>query len=493
MKRGHEVLSVTALILAVLGLFAIPDSAFAQDKAGKIDELINVYYDYGQFNGSVLVAENGKVIYKKGIGLANMEWNIPNEPDTKFRLGSITKQFTAMIIMQLVKEKKIKLDKNITDYLPDYRKDKGDRITIHHLLTHTSGIPNYTNIPGFWQDSTRNHYTIDYVVKNFCSGDLEFEPGSIFRYSNSGYYILGFIIEKVTGEPYEQVLQERILKPLKMNNTGIDKHAVILEKRASGYVKDIRGYKNDPYYFMQNAYAAGAMYSTVEDMYLWDQALYIDELLSKKYKDLMYKPYIPSPCGNYAYGWGISKAPIGETGDTVKVIQHAGGINGFNTIICRLVDDKHLIVLFNNTGGTKLNEISRGIVNILYNQPYDLPKKSIREVLVKTILEEDLESAITQYHEFKEKYTDDYDFAENELNLLGYQLLGMNKIEEAIKIFRLNIEVYPDAFNVYDSMGEAYMINGDKELAIKNYAKSLELNPENINAFQMLKKLYEKE
>ncbi|GAI66686.1 unnamed protein product, partial [marine sediment metagenome] len=428
MKRAHEVFSVAVLILVVLGLFAIPDSAFAQDKAGKIDELIKLYKEYGQFNGSVLITENGKVIYKKGIGLANMEWNIPNEPDTKFRLGSITKQFTAMLIMQLVEEKKIKLDKKITDYLPDYRKDTGDKVTIHHLLTHTSGIPNYTNIPGFWQDSTRNHYTVDYVVKNFCSGDLEFEPDSIFKYSNSGYYILGFIIEKVTDKPYEQVLQERILKPLKMNNTGIDKHDVILEKRASGYVKDIRGYKNEPYYFMKNAYAAGAMYSTVEDMFLWDRALYTDKLLSKKYMKLMFKPYISAFSGSYAYGWVVSKVPIGETEDSVKVIQHGGGINGFNTLISRLVDDKHLITLFNNTSITKLNEMSQGIINIVYDHPYDLPKKSIREALAKTILEEDLESAITQYHEFKEKYQDDYDFAENELNLLGYQLLGMSKL-----------------------------------------------------------------
>ncbi|MCK4226091.1 serine hydrolase [candidate division WOR-3 bacterium] len=489
MYRNLKFLSRVVLIFTVLCLFAVTNPIFAQDKAEKIDELMKIYYDYGQFNGTVLVAENGKVIYEKGFGLANMEWNIPNEPDTKFRLGSITKQFTAMLIMQLVEEKKIKLDKKITDYLVDYRKDTGDRITIHHLLTHTSGIPNYTNIPGFWQDSVRIHYPVDYVVKNFCSGDLEFEPGSTFNYSNSGYYILGYIIEKVTGKPYEQVLQERILKPLGMNNTGIDNHDVILGKRASGYGKDFEGYVNTPYFFMQNAYAAGAMYSTVEDMYLWDRALYMNKLLSRKYMKLMFKPHIPAFSGSYAYGWAVNNVPIGETGDSVKVIQHGGGINGFNTLIARLVDDTHLIVLLNNTERTRLNEMNLGITNILYNEPYDQPKKSLRDVLVKTILEKDVEFAIAEYHELKEKYPDDYDFTEIEMNLLGYQLLGMNKIEEAIEIFKLNIEVYPDASNVYDSMGEAYMIKGERELAIINYAKSLELNPNNTNAIEMLGRL----
>jgi len=489
MYRNLKFLSRVVLIFTVLCLFAVATPVFAQDRAEKIDEFVNLYYNYGQFNGSVLVAENGKVIFKKGYGLANMEWNIPNEPDTKFRLGSITKQFTAMLIMQLVEEKKIKLDKKITDYLPDYRKDTGDRITIHHLLTHTSGIPNYTNLPGYLENVSRNPYSVDEFVKKYCSGDMEFEPGSKFSYSNSGYFLLGTIIEKVTARIYEAVLKERILDPLHMNNTGYDHHAPIIPNRAIGYTKTFDGYVNAAYLDMSTPYSAGAMYSTVEDMYLWDQALYTDKLLSRKYMELMFKPYISAFRGSYAYGWAVNNVPVGETGNSIKVIQHGGGINGFNTLIARLVDDKYLIVLLNNTERTRLNDMCRGIINILYDEPYNLPKKSLRDVLVKTILEKDVESAIAEYHELKEKYPDDYDFTEIEMNLLGYQLLAMNKIEEAIEIFKLNIEVYPESFNTYDSMGEAYMINGDKELAIKNYAKSLELNPNNTNAIEMLGRL----
>src|SRR5919206_2811335 len=144
-----------------LVLCLVAPSLFAASKAEKIDALLAAYNQQRYFNGSALVAENGKVILRKGYGLANMEWQIPNAPDTKFRLGSITKQFTSMVIMQLVGEGKIKLDEKITTYLPDYRKDTGDKVTVRHLLTHTSGIPSYTSQPGFFQNVSRNPFTVD--------------------------------------------------------------------------------------------------------------------------------------------------------------------------------------------------------------------------------------------------------------------------------------------------------------------------------------------
>src|SRR6266446_8440843 len=207
--------------LALFGVLAFQGAAFAQDKAGKIDQLISLYNKYGQFNGSALVADNGKVIYQKGVGLANMEWNIPNTPGTKFRLGSITKQFTATLILQLVEQGKIKLDGKLSDYLPDYRKDTGAKVTIHNLLSHTSGVPSYTSLPGFFSNVSRNPFAVDDFIKKYASGDLEFEPGTKFVYSNSGYFLLGAIIEKVTGKPYEQVLRGKHLR-----SAGNEKHGL---------------------------------------------------------------------------------------------------------------------------------------------------------------------------------------------------------------------------------------------------------------------------
>ena len=224
----------TARVLALFIIaFVSAATAFAQSQ--KIDALMQQYYDYGQFNGSVLVAEQGKIIYEKGFGMANMEWSIPNQPDTKFRIGSVTKQFTATVILQLIQEGKIKLEGKLTDYLTDYRKDTGDRVTIHQLLNHTSGIPSYTSRPTFFAEDSRDPYSVADFVKKFASGDLEFEPGTKFSYNNSGYFLLGAIIEKVTGRKYEEVLAERIFKPLGMTNSGYDHHATLLPKRASGY------------------------------------------------------------------------------------------------------------------------------------------------------------------------------------------------------------------------------------------------------------------
>ena len=485
MKKRFLGPRILPLLITIVWLLAAQARVLAQDKAAKIDELMKVYNSYQQFNGAVLVAENGKVIFKKGYGMANMEWNIPVETDTKFRLGSITKQFTSMLVLQLVQEGKIKVEGKLTDYLPDYRKDTGDRITIHQLLNHTSGIPSYTGLPNFFQEISRNPYSVSDFVKKFASGDLEFEPGTKFSYNNSGYFLLGAIVEHVTGKPYEQVLKERIFDPVGMKNTGYDHHATILAKRATGYEKRPGGYINAPYLDMSLPYAAGSLYSTVEDLYLWDQALYAEKLLSPQLKESMYKPGM----SNYAYGWVVRKAPLGAQDEPVTIIEHGGGINGFNTVITRMPESKNLIVLLNNTGGTKLGEMSQKIAGILFGKPYKAPMRDIAETLFNTVVEKDVQTAIKQYRELKATQKDAYDFSEPQLNGVGYQLLQMKRVKDAIEIFKLNVEMFPQGFNTYDSLGEAYMVNSDKQLAIQNYKKSLELNPKNTAAVEKLKRL----
>jgi len=472
------------LCIAVI-LLVSANVVVAQDHAAKVQELLALAHKYRQFNGSALVAENGKVIYKGAFGAANMEWNIPNTPDTKFRLGSITKQFTATVTLQLVEQGKIKLDAKLSDYFPEYRKDTGGKVTIHHLLTHTSGIPSYTGQPGFFENVSRNPYKVDEFVKKYASGDLEFEPGSKFSYNNSGYFLLGAIIERVTGKLYEQVLKENIFDPIGMKNTGYDHHTTIIPKRASGYSKTPDGYTNALYLDMSIPYAAGSLYSTVEDLYLWDQALYTDKVLSAQSKALMYKPFLD----NYAYGWVVTNASFKQNDQPVQVITHGGGINGFTTTIVRFPQEKNLIVMLDNTGSEYLDRLSDSIAKILYNQPYEPPKISIVPLLDKTIAEKGIEAAVAQYRDLKAKQAATYEFAEPELNRLGYQLLRSGKAREAIEIFKLNVEAYPQGFNSYDSLGEAYLTVNERELAIQNYKKSLELNPNNTNATDTLKRL----
>ena len=463
--------------------------AVAQDKVQKIDELLKTYQDYNQFNGTVLVAEKGKVIYKKGFGMANMEWEIPNTPETKFRIGSVTKQFTAALILQLVEEGKIKLDGKLTDYLTDYRKDTGDKVTIHQLLNHTSGIPSYTT-GEFFANESRTPYSVKDFVKKFSSGDLEFEPGSKFAYNNSGYFLLGAIIEKVTGKKYAEVLDEKILKPLGMQNTGYDVHATILNKRASGYEKTPEGYENASYLDMGLPYAAGSMYSTVEDLYKWDQALYEDKVLSADSKKLMFKPGLE----NYGYGFFIADKPIGKTDQKVKIIQHGGGINGFNCLLTRVVDQKNTIIILDNVSqGQYHGKMTDSIINILNGQSFEAPRRSIAETLYKTAKEKGGAAAVAEYRKLKNSNAEIYDFSEGELNTLGYQLLRQDKTKDAIEIFKLNVEMFPEAFNPYDSLGEAYLKAGNKDLALANYKKSVELNPENIGGVQAINKIEGKE
>ncbi|GAA4311316.1 hypothetical protein GCM10023115_33090 [Pontixanthobacter gangjinensis] len=463
--------------------------AFAQtsEESEKIDELMSKYTQYKQFNGSLLVAKEGEVILKKGYGMANMEWDIPNSPKTKHRVGSITKQFTAMLIMQLKEEGKLQLDVPITTYLEEYPKSTGDKVTIHHLLTHTSGVPNYTSFPGFFENRSRDPYTVRELTRTFSDSSLVFEPGTNFAYSNSGYILLGAIIEEVTGKTYEEALKERILKPLAMNDTGYDHFEEIIKNRSTGYEQKGNNFTNSKYLDMSIPYAAGSIYSTVEDLFKWHKALLNDELISPASKKIMFQAHKPLGPQSAAYGWFVGSQKFGMEKDSVFTTVHSGGINGYSSLITRIPSDDALIVLLNNTGGKALNDMTEAIGRILYDQDYEFPKPSVVLEVRREYQEMGLEAARELYSEIKD--SEDYELNEYELNSFGYDLLRSNKIDEAIEIFKWNVDAFPESGNVYDSLGEAYLKKGNIELAIKNYRKSVELDPANSHALQVINDL----
>ena len=314
------------------------------DKVSKIKEIVDLYADYEMFNGSVLVAEEGKVIFKKGLRFANMEWDIPNQTDTKFKIASLTKQFTAMLIMQLVAEEKLDLHKPISTYLVDYPKINGDQITIHHLLTHTAGLTRDGS-------DKEKHNKPKAMVNQFAGAPLQFIPGERFEYSNSGYTLLGYIIETITEKSYEDVLQEKIFEPLEMKNSGFFRHRPLIKNMASGYNKGFGEYFNTDNSDESSAYAAGAIYSTVEDMFLWNQALNTEILLPKKYMDLIFEKHIidPSYSGHYGYGWEFINKPLGNTSEKVETVGHSGNIDGFRALYTRIPSSNASIILLNNT------------------------------------------------------------------------------------------------------------------------------------------------
>jgi CubicO group peptidase (beta-lactamase class C family) len=331
----------------------------------KVDELFNGHAAVNGFSGAVLLASHGKPLVSKGYGYANAEWQIPNTPQTKFRIGSVTKQFTSMIVMQLREQGKVKLDDSVCLYVepcPATWKP----VTIHHLLTHTSGIPTYTGLPA-WRETMMAPKTIDQLIAFFRDLPLQWTPGERYAYNNSGYFLLGVVIEKIAGKKYEQALQEMILTPLGLKDTGYDWPQAIIPRRASGYRGSGATLSHAPSIDMQQPYAAGAMYSTVEDLLKWDQALYTDKLIPAAAKTIMWTPFLE----NYAYGWSIA-APASATFGHRRVA-HGGGINGFSAQIIRLPDANVTAIVLSNNERANAGMAARELLALYYGQPYTVP------------------------------------------------------------------------------------------------------------------------
>ncbi|MTI94336.1 MAG: beta-lactamase family protein [Firmicutes bacterium] len=335
-----------------------------------IETLFAEFHRQQKFNGAALVANDGQVVYKGGWGLANVEWQIANTADTVFRIGSLTKQFTAMLVLQQVERGKLTLNGTIYDYLSWYRKDTGEQVSIRNLLTHSSGIPTFTTME-FVQKHLRDNLPVAEFVERFCSDDLTFQPGTAFEYSNSNYHILGAILEAVTGVTYDKLLETNILAPLGMQDSGYDWSEKVVPRRAAGYDRDGDTLRNTSFVDMSIPYAGGGMYSTVEDLFRWDRALAGHELLSPELTEIMFTPVY----GNYACGWGVVRVEPTElaqyfTNPSVYqtrqqgllVQRHEGGINGFHSMIIRLPEQGALVVLLSNMGDAPLELMAKRII-----------------------------------------------------------------------------------------------------------------------------------
>jgi CubicO group peptidase (beta-lactamase class C family) len=313
-----------------------------------MQEFLAGVYRPDEPGAAVLVQKNGATLLRAGFGMANAELGVRIEPSMVFRLGSVTKQFTAMAVLMLAQEGKLGLDDPLTKYLPGY--PIGDRtITVSHLLAHTSGIRSYTALPGFVAGIGKD-YTHDELVALFSKEPFDFNPGERFLYNNSGYFLLGMIIEKASGEPYEQFLRRRIFQPLGMSHSGYGFMGPVVPGRAAGYDRDPNGMMvNTPWMSMTQPYSAGALVSSVDDLALWDAALYTDTLLSAPMRERMFTSFTLNSAAPTGYGCGWS---LGEL-QGVATQEHGGGINGFSTHVLRIPSEKiYVAVLSNNTGAS---------------------------------------------------------------------------------------------------------------------------------------------
>jgi len=350
----------SALMVTVLLLVS---TSRAQDLGKSLDEYLQAAAGQQRFSGTVLIARDGSLLLDKGYGKANLELDVANTPKIKFRLGSITKQFTATAILLLQEKGQLTVDDAVCKYISSCPAAWSD-IKIHHLLTHTSGIYNFTKSPDYTK-SMMLRATPESIVARVKDLPLDFKPGEKFSYSNSGYILLGMIIEKVSGRTYAQYLDENIFKPLKMADTGYDSTSRIIPDRAEGYSKSEGKLANAEYLDMSIPFAAGALYSTVGDLYIWAEALNSDRILSKKSKEQMFTPFKQ----NYAYGWGVDSL------FNHKRTAHGGGINGFATFIERFPDDHLTIIVLSNFDFAEAGKIARDLAAMAFGQKVEPPRE----------------------------------------------------------------------------------------------------------------------
>ena len=371
----HRSLPAPGRLLSAIGLLFVfagvptgaqtkPTPPTAHDLASRVEQYMAARVSRDHFSGAILIARDGRVLFSQGYGMANIEHDVPNSTRTKFRLGSITKQFTAMGIMILQERGKLNVQDKIKKYVPDAPK-AWDEITIHHLLTHTSGIPNYTSFPEFLK-TLPVRVSLKELIAKFKDKPLDFKPGEKFRYSNSGYVVLGQVIETASGQNYATFLKQAIFDPLGMTDTGYDNATTLVKHRASGYTRRLGlVLTNCDYVDMSIPHAAGALYSTVEDLLKWDQALSTDTLCSRKSLESMLTPVKD----HYGYGWGIDQK-FGQAR-----YSHGGGIMGFVTMIERYPAEKLLVVALSNLENSPIGAIGDDLAAIALGDRYVVPRE----------------------------------------------------------------------------------------------------------------------
>ncbi len=343
-KMSLPILILAATISLAAASPVLPaQTAGREDLAKKIDAVMSEVYKPDQPGAAIIVRKNGQTVFRKGYGMADLELGVPVEPGMVFRLGSITKQFTAVSILMLAEQGKLGLQDEITKYLPDYP-TQGRKITVEHLLTHTSGIQSYTDLPE-WLRLWRKDFTVKELIDLFKDKPMQFEPGERWAYNNSGYILLGAIIEKVSGESYAQFVEGHIFKPLGMKSSYYGSTERIIPRRIPGYQMGKGGFVNAPYLSMTQPFAAGSLLSTVDDLALWSDAVFSGKLVKKEWLDKAFTPYKLKNGESSGYGYGWSPADFAGH----RSIEHGGGIHGFSTYEMTFPEDGIFLAILTNS------------------------------------------------------------------------------------------------------------------------------------------------
>lgn len=475
-------------LLMCLPALLVAGSARAGASPEAIRQLLDSYAQNRQFNGVVLVARDGDVLQRVAYGQADHDWDTPNTTDTRFRIGSLTKPFTATLVMQLVQEGRLRLEGRLGDYLPDlYGDTPAADITLAQLLSHTSGL---RDTPGnyddpWWRTEARRAYAPDAFARAWIPATLEGPPGRAFRYINNGYFLLGLIIERVTGQRYEVNLAERILTPAGMGSSGLYQADARVPRLARGYETRADGQRIPARYIDPSvSYAAAGLYATVDDLYRFDRALRSDRLLGAPARKAMWT----ARQQGYGYGWNIESWPLAE-GGRAEVMLHTGSVPGYQSVLLRSEHGQAFVVILDNDWrGELVMTMGKDLMEVLLGKPVTLAKKSLADRLVPIALAQGNPAMVAAYANLGDERRD-YDTGERALNALGYRLLRLQRSAEAISVFEWNVKAHPESSNVHDSLGEAYRAAGRTADAVASYRRSLARDPGNANAAKALREL----
>jgi CubicO group peptidase (beta-lactamase class C family) len=462
------------LLLLIFGCSTQPSETISSIE-GKIDSLMSHSFENGLFNGTILISQNNEVTYRKSLGYANFDTKELLKPESSFYLASVSKQFTTMAVMILKERGKISYEDKLSSFFPDFP-EYANEVTIRHMMTHTSGIPDHYRL-----DAYRVGLNNDDVYNILVNQDtLDFAPGSRYQYSNGGYVLLSMIVEKVSQQPFHEFMRDNIFTPLEMSNTLVyDQSEPEVSNRAIGF--NARRDLDDYEIFTTGA---GGIYSNIDDLFKWDQALNTSKLISLETLNEAYQPYILSSgdTTDYGFGWGVNLED--------NWVGHSGGLSGFRTYLRRYLDTGDAIILLTNNGNAfDLRGIVAGLDNILSNEAFEFPRVRISARLRKLIESKGMDKAIEMVRQLQTNNNDEFVYDEFVINSLGYSYLQDEDVENALKIFQLNIEMRPHSGNAYDSYAEALLIGGDTAASIENYIKSVKQNPNNLNGINNLELL----
>ncbi len=464
-------------LMIIFLLFVMIESHFGQDIIRNIpdfklevDDLVKQYLALDIFSGVVLVAEKGEPVYQKAFGYADRQKEIKNSIQTLFDIGSMNKTFTKIVVKQIVAESRLTLEDKLTEYVKGFADPRAKKITIQQLLDHQSGMGDYHDMAYF--QAPKSERTRKAIEERILGMPLLFDPGEGDEYSNSGYVILGSVIERITGKSYYDNVKERIVEPLALEHTYLENLDQYRNLRATGYFKTPFGELRTNDQFMDVANADGGFLSTVEDIMKFYRSYYYDNILmteEMKQNDPQFQFIRNLPPG---------KAPMA-----------AGGFEGFNTAMFQIYSDDVSIIVFSNMDEPAGENLAMGILNIYRGEEPEPPALHAKMNVVQAYEKYDIAYIKDHFDELTTNYHP-ADPKEWILNDLGYAYMIEKKdIDKAIDMLECNTSLFPESANVWDSLGEAWMVKGDKEKAKTYYKKALSLDPELQTAINAWKKL----